>query len=108
MITILVVTNRAKLERYTPFFAGVLTAIYIAFESPLSGMSTNPARTFSSALHAGYWQALWIYFIAPTMGMLMAGEAYLRTRGGVAPFCGTLHHSNSKRCIFIHGQSRGS
>jgi len=105
MLTILVVTNRARLERYTPFLAGGLTAIYIAFETPLSGMSTNPARTFSSALHAGYWQALWIYFIAPTMGMLMAGEVYLRARGGVAPYCAKLHHSNNKRCIFHHAES---
>jgi aquaporin Z len=108
MMTILVVTNRVRLERYTPFFAGALTAIYIAFETPLSGMSTNPARTFSSALHAGYWQALWIYFIAPTIGMLVAGEVYLRIRGGVAPYCGKLHHSNHKRCIFRHGQLRPS
>jgi aquaporin Z len=108
MITILVVTNRAKLERYTPFLAGALIAIYIAFETPLSGMSTNPARTFSSALHAGYWHALWIYFIAPTMGMLVAGEVYLRARGGVAPYCGKLHHPNNKRCIFHHGQLRPS
>jgi aquaporin Z len=107
MITILVVTNRARLERFTPFFAAALIAIFIAFETPLSGMSTNPARTFSSALHAGYWQALGIYFIAPAMGMLVAGEGYLRARGGVAPYCGKLHHSNNKRCIH-HGESRAS
>jgi aquaporin Z len=106
MLTILVVTNRARLERYTPFFAGALIAIYIALETPLSGMSTNPARTFSSALHARYWQALWIYFLAPTIGMLVAGEVFLRTRSGVAPHCGKLHHSNNKRCIFHHGQLR--
>jgi aquaporin Z len=104
MITILVVTNRARLERYTPYFAGVLIAIYIAFETPLSGMSTNPARTLGPALHAGYWTALWIYFAAPTLGMLVAGEVFLRTRGGVAPYCGKLHHFNNKRCIFHHGE----
>jgi len=104
MITILVVTNRARLERYTPYFAGVLIAIYIAFETPLSGMSTNPARTLGPALHAGYWPALWIYFAGPTLGMLMAGEVFLGTRGGVAPYCGKLHHSNNKRCIFHHGE----
>jgi aquaporin Z len=108
MITILVVTNRARLERYTPFFAGSLIAIFITFETPLSGMSTNPARTFSSALHAGYWQALWIYFVAPTLGMLVAAEVYLRAWGGAAPYCGKLHHSNNKRCIFHHAESRAS
>ncbi|HKD86318.1 MAG TPA: aquaporin [Terriglobales bacterium] len=102
MITILVATNRARLAPYTPYLAGALIAIYIAFETPLSGMSTNPARTFGSALHANYWQALWIYFLAPTLGMLGAGEVFLRSRGGVPPFCAKLHHVNNKRCIFHH------
>lgn len=108
MITILVATDRARLAPYTPYFAGALIALYMAFEMPLSGMSANPARTFASALHAGYWQALWIYFVAPTLGMLAAGEVFLRNRGGFAPHCGKLHHSNNKRCIFHHAESRTS
>src|SRR5258706_195641 len=32
----------------TPWVAGALLAAYIAFESPLSGTSMNPARTFGS------------------------------------------------------------
>ena len=65
MLTILIATNRVSLARYTPYFAGSLIAIYIVLETPLSGMSTNPARTFGSALHADYWPALWVYFLAP-------------------------------------------
>ena len=103
MITILIVSNRARLARFTPQFAGSLIAIYIAFETPLSGMSTNPARTFGSALHADYWAALWIYFLAPTLGMLLAGQTFLWVRGGVGPYCAKLHHANNKRCIFRHG-----
>jgi aquaporin Z len=102
MITILFVTNDKRLAPYTPYFVGALYAIYIALETPLSGMSMNPARTFGSALRAGYWQALWIYFIAPTSGMLAAAEVFLRVRGGVAPYCAKLHHANNKRCIFHH------
>jgi aquaporin Z len=102
MSTFLVATNRAGLEPYAPYFGGALVAIYLAFETPLSGMSTNPARTFSSAFHAGYWQSLWIYFAAPTLGMLTAAEVFLRGRGGVAPYCAKLHHANNKRCIFHH------
>src|SRR5439155_27149241 len=64
MITILFLTNGKKLARYTPYFVGALYAIYIAFETPLSGMSMNPARTFGSAFRARYWHAIWIYFIA--------------------------------------------
>ena len=102
MITVLVVANREAVARYTPYFVGVLYAIYITFESPLSGASMNPARTFGSAIQAGYWHALWIYFVAPQLGMLAAAQVFLRVRGGVEPFCAKLHHHNNKRCIFIH------
>jgi glycerol uptake facilitator-like aquaporin len=79
MITVLFATNHKRLASYTAYFVGVLIATYFTFEAPLSGMSTNPARTFGSALHANYWHALWIYFIAPSMGMLAAGEVFLRS-----------------------------
>lgn len=102
MLTVLFVTNRAGLARYTPYFVGALIAIYITFEAPLSGMSTNPARTFGPAFHAGYWHAMWIYFLAPTLGMLAAADVFLRLRGGAPPYCAKLHHDNDKRCIFHH------
>ncbi len=104
MITVLFATNHKRLAPYTAYFVGILIATYFTFEAPLSGMSTNPARTFGSALHANYWHALWIYFIAPSMGMLAAGEVFLRVRRGAAPYCAKLHHANSKRCIFHHAQ----
>jgi aquaporin Z len=104
MITILLVSNREGLARYTPYFVGALYAIYISFETPLSGMSMNPARTFGSAFSAAYWHALWVYFLAPTFGMMGAAEVFLRIRGGIGPYCAKLHHANNKRCIFIHSQ----
>jgi len=106
MITVLFVTNHKRLASYTAYFVGILIAGYFTFEAPLSGMSTNPARTFGSAVHANYWHALWIYFIAPSMGMLAAGEAFLRVRQGAAPYCAKLHHANRERCIFHHAQHK--
>jgi aquaporin Z len=73
---------------------------YISIEAPLSGMSMNPARTFGSALSANTWTALWIYFTAPPLGMLLAAETYLRLAGARKVFCAKLHHHNNKRCIF--------
>jgi aquaporin Z len=103
MTTVLFATNRGSLARYTAYFVGALYAIFITFEAPLSGMSMNPARTFASAIHAGYVNALWIYFIAPLAGMLGAAELFLRVRRGAGPMCAKLHHDNNKRCIFRHG-----
>jgi aquaporin Z len=102
MSAILYASNRGVLAPYTHYFAAILAAVYIAFESPLSGMSTNPARTFGPALYGGYWRALWIYFTAPPLGMLAAAEVFLLAGDGKAPYCAKLHHHNDKRCIFRH------
>ncbi len=104
MSAILFASNHEALAPYTHYFAAILVALYIAFESPLSGMSTNPARTFGPALFAGYWHALWIYFTAPPLGMLAAAEVFLLAREGYGPYCAKLHHHNDKRCIFCHSR----
>ena len=99
MFVILIVSNTNDIARYTGLFAGVLVAVYISLEAPISGMSMNPARSFGSAFHAQLWNFLWIYFTAPPIGMLLAAEAYLRLRGPKNIFCAKLHHQNDKRCI---------
>jgi aquaporin Z len=67
MITVLLVTNHERLARYTPYFVGSLYAVNITFETPLSGMSMNPARTFGPAVYVGYWHTLWIYFYSSSI-----------------------------------------
>jgi len=100
MLVVLIVSNTRRLGRWTGVFAGVLIANYITFESPLSGMSMNPARTLGSAFVANIWTALGIYFVAPPTGMLLAGELYKRVRGVRNIACAKLHHHNNQRCIF--------
>lgn len=102
MSAILFSSNEASLAPYTHYIAAILVAAYISFESPLSGMSTNPARTLGPALFSGYWHAIWIYFIAPPLGMLAAAEVFLAAGLGRSPYCAKLHHQNDKRCIFCH------
>lgn len=101
--TVLAVSNRTTLNRYTGLVAGTLVAVYISLESPLSGMSMNPARSFGSAAPAGLWSFLWIYFTAPPLGMLLAAETYTRLAGRTAVRCAKLHHDNQERCIFRCG-----
>lgn len=100
MTVVLNVSNTMKLARYTGLFAGSLVVTYISLEAPISGMSMNPARTFGSAFSAQAWNALWIYFTAPPLGMLLAAETYLRLKGVSAVLCAKLHHHNNERCIF--------
>jgi aquaporin Z len=100
MSIILLVSNSRSLTRFTPLFAGALVAAFITFETPLSGMSMNPARTLASAFSAGEWTALWIYFTAPLAGMLLASGLYRLPHGARSVFCAKLYHCNNKRCIF--------
>jgi aquaporin Z len=93
----------SRLARFTGVFAGCLVALYITIEAPLSGMSMNPARTFGSAFPGHVWTALWVYFTAPLLGMLLAAECYARLNGAKAVICAKLNHHNNKRCIFRCG-----
>jgi aquaporin Z len=100
MTMVLVTTNSKKLSRFTPFIAGLFVAMFITFESPISGMSMNPARTFASAIVANNFTAWWIYFVAPALAMLSAAEIFVRVKGLKAVYCAKFHHANSQPCIF--------
>lgn len=104
MLTVLYVSNARRLARLTGICAGLLVAAYITLEAPLSGMSMNPARTLASGLSALQFPALWIYFVAPLIGMLSAAEFYLRRRGEDGVLCAKLDHDERRRCIFCEYQ----
>ena len=93
MRVVLRVSNTPHLARYTGLFAGALVATYITLESPLSGMSMNPARTFGSAFVGHLWTGLWIYFIAPVLAMQLAASLYFRGQGAV--YCAKYPSSQS-------------
>jgi aquaporin Z len=99
MLMVLTVSN-SRFARLTGLCAGALVMTYIIFEAPLSGMSLNPARTLGSAVAAHAWADLWVYFTAPPLGMLLAAELYVRTRGLSAVLCAKLAHPRSGPCIF--------
>jgi len=103
MTAVLNSSNSVRIARFTGVIAGVLVATFITLEAPFSGMSMNPARTLGSAVPSRLWDGLWVYFTAPPLGMLLASELYIRTRGVGAVICAKLHHHNNKRCIFNCG-----
>jgi aquaporin Z len=107
MSAVLIVSNNSRWAQWTGLCAGTLVALYIAVESPLSGMSMNPARTFGSAFSAGAWASLWLYFTAPPLGMLLAAQVYTSVKGRRRVVCAKLHHRNDQRCIFRCGYQAG-
>jgi len=106
MSVVLLVSNTPRLARYTGLFAGACVALFIAFEAPISGMSLNPARTFASAFVANDWRALWIYFVAPPIGMLSAATVFQKLRAAPKIRCAKLHHTSRHRCIFCEHQAK--
>jgi aquaporin Z len=84
LMTVVLRANASeRWKRYTGVLGGLLVATYILVESPLSGMSMNPARSLGSALAAGSWTALWVYFTAPLLGMQLAAQLHLARRRAV-------------------------
>lgn len=61
-----------QLRSFTPAMFPLLYAIMVYLESPLSGTSTNPARSFGPTVISGQWQGWWIYWLGPFIGTLIA------------------------------------
>lgn len=60
-----------KLRNYTPLLFPFLYAAMVYLEAPISGTSTNPARSFGPSVISGIWTGWWIYFAGPLAGMLI-------------------------------------
>ncbi len=104
MLVVLCASNHPRTERWTGLFAGALVALFILVEAPLSGMSMNPARTLASALPARTFTALWVYLLAPPVGMLAAASVYVHATGR-DPLCAKLRHDAFSRCLFRCGHA---
>ncbi len=78
LFAILIAINSTRFKKLDGLFGGILIALYLVFEAPLSGMSLNPARTFGSAMTAQKFDGLWLYFVAPVLAMWLAVELYSR------------------------------
>ena len=65
-------TGHKRLRRWTPFLTPPLYCLMVYAEGPLSGTSTNPARSFGPAIISGLWTGHWIFWLAPLCGALLA------------------------------------
>jgi aquaporin Z len=44
----------------------------VYLESPISGTSTNPARSLGPAIVSGQWPGWWIFWVGPIIGAFLA------------------------------------
>lgn len=70
-----------------PVAIGLTLVFCILMGGPLSGASLNPARTLGPALLTGNFANIWLYFIGPPLGGVLAGLLHnyvLRPAGKVS------------------------
>ncbi len=63
--------GRARLRNFTPLLFPFLYAAMVCVEAPVSGTSTNPARSLGPEVISGVWRGWWIYWVGPAIGALM-------------------------------------
>ena len=61
-----------RLRPFTPALFPFLYAIMVFLEAPVSGTSTNPARSFGPEVVSGNWHYWWVYWAGPAAGAMFA------------------------------------
>ncbi|QJX46549.1 aquaporin family protein [Hymenobacter taeanensis] len=94
MLVLLLALHSKKLKELAGWLIGALLALYIVYETPYSGMSLNPARTLGSAVAAGEYYGMWVYWVAPSVAMWLATVLFRR-----------FHHGENLQCAIVAGCS---
>ena len=89
-----------QLLRWTPFMTWLLVAAMVWLGAPISGTSLNSARSFGPALVRWFWQAQWLYWVAPPLGALLAVGLFRLFAAERKVLTAKLFHHPSYPCIF--------
>ncbi len=96
---LLLIGGQARLEPYLGVADVVLNLALLLLVAPISGYSLNPARSLASAVLSGNYHSLWLYLVAPPLGMLAAAMANRHLVPARKMPCAKLRHEGSVRCI---------
>lgn len=87
LMIILGATDKRAPSGFAPIAIGLgLTLIHL-IGIPVTNLSVNPARSSGPALFAGGWALgqLWLFWVAPILGAIIAGVAYPALAGREVP-----------------------
>ncbi|MEO6920123.1 MAG: aquaporin Z [Collimonas sp.] len=78
VIVILGATDKRAPAGFAPIAIGLCLTLIHLISIPVTNTSVNPARSTSQALFVGGWalQQLWLFWLAPLVGALIAGVVY--------------------------------
>ena len=85
MLVIIAVATDKRVNGAVSGLAIGLTVVFdVLLGGPVTGGSMNPARSFGPALFAGSaaMPHVWIYFLGPSLGAMVAARTYESIRGG--------------------------
>ncbi|WP_020376036.1 MIP/aquaporin family protein [Sulfobacillus thermosulfidooxidans] len=71
IVGLFVFLGHKPLRRFTPGLFPALYAFLVYIEAPLSGTSTNPARTLGPEIIAHDFSGWWVYWIGPVLGCVV-------------------------------------
>ena len=78
---ILVMVSSVKTARWTPLLVWILVAVLVWQGAQWTGTSLNSARSLAPALLAPHTAGLWIYFVGPLAGSLLAVAVFATLPG---------------------------
>ena len=78
LMIILGTTDRRAPQGFAPIAIGLALTLIHLISIPVTNTSVNPARSTGPALIVGGWalQQLWLFWVAPIAGAVLAGVAY--------------------------------
>jgi MIP family channel proteins len=81
MLVIMAVATDTRVIGQAAIAIGATVGLEATFAGPVSGASMNPARSFGPALASWYWDAHWVYWLAPILGSVAGALTYELLRG---------------------------
>lgn len=79
-VIIAVATDTRAIGTMAGAAIGAIVTVAAVVGGPVTGASLNPARSLAPAIIAGNFESLWIYFLGPCVGTVLAALTYTYIR----------------------------